>query len=626
MQTIELLAPAKNIECGIAAIDHGADAVYIGATKFGARQAAGNSVDDIAELCRYAHRFGAKVHVTVNTIVYDNEMPEMLRLIEQLEEAGTDALLIQDMGLLAECRSKLGLRMALHASTQCDTRTPDKVRWLNGLGFERVVLARELSAPEIMAIHKAVPDVELEVFVHGALCVSYSGVCYASQHCFGRSANRGACAQFCRLAFDLKDSDGKIIEHARHLLSLKDMNQINNLETLMRAGACAFKIEGRLKDVAYVKNVVSAYSRRLNEIIARHPDKFKRASLGRVDYFFEPNLNRTFNRGYTDYFFDGRKPDIFSPDTPKAFGEFVGRVKEIGRDSLTVAGTATFSNGDGMCFVCDGPDSVPILEGFRINRAIGNRLYPFRMPKRLRRGMSLYRNEDHVFEKLLGTQSARRRIPLNMRLCLAENGFLLKLRVSGTDIYASGRVDFEHQSAQHPQVDNIRHQLTKLGTTVYVCNDITLESSVEKLFIPSSVLAELRRKAVDELDKRIIAVNRTDTRKTIRPQSFESVNASEYDRHPYLYNISNRAAAEFYRRQGLSSPAPAFECAVPTTKESLLMQCRHCIKYSLGYCLRHGGRRPSWREPLFLELADGRRFKLDFDCEHCQMNIIVTNS
>lgn len=351
MRTIELLAPAKNLECGIAAIDHGADAVYIGAAKFGARQSAGNTVEDIATLCNYAHQFGAKVHVTVNTIIYNNEMDDMLQLVRELEKVHVDALLIQDMGLLKACKETLKTKIALHASTQCDSRTAEKVAWLASLGFERVVLARELSVKEISAIHKAVPQVELEAFVHGALCVSYSGICYASQYCFGRSANRGACSQFCRMAFDLKDSDGKIIEKQRYLLSLKDMCQIDNLEELIQSGACAFKIEGRLKDINYVKNVVSAYNKRLNEIVRKYPNQFKRASLGKVEYSFTPDLNKTFNRGYTNYFVQGRQPNIFSPNTPKALGEFVGKVKELRRDSFNVASTASFANGDGLCFI-----------------------------------------------------------------------------------------------------------------------------------------------------------------------------------------------------------------------------------------------------------------------------------
>ena len=366
MRQLELLAPAKNLECGIAAIDHGADAVYIGAQKFGARVAAGNSVDDIRQLCTYAHQFSAKVYVTVNTIIYDNELEATRQLIAELSDAGVDAILVQDMGLLRITNYEL--RIPFHASTQTDNRTVEKVRWLAGLGFKRVVLARELSVEEIAEIHAQVPDVELEVFVHGALCVSYSGQCYASQYCFGRSANRGACAQVCRMKFDLIDADGRELEHQRYLLSRKDLNQYSHLEELAQAGAVSFKIEGRLKDASYVKNVVAAYSQRLDSIIASHPDEYCRASRGHCTYSFTPNLKKTFNRGFTTYFLHGRQPDIFSPDTPKAMGEFVGTVKELRRDSFNVAGTAAFANGDGLCFINQEHE----LEGFRgiVRRAI----------------------------------------------------------------------------------------------------------------------------------------------------------------------------------------------------------------------------------------------------------------
>jgi len=327
---LELLAPAKNLECGLAAVDHGADAVYIGAPRFGARASAGNSVDDIRQLCAYAHRFWVKVFVTVNTILYDDELQATERLIHQLYEAGVDAILVQDMGILQMDLPPI----ALHASTQTDNRTADKVRWLRDQGFRRAVLARELSVDEIAHIHAEVPDMPLEVFVHGALCVSYSGLCYASQHCFDRSANRGACAQFCRMKFDLLDADGRELEHQRYLLSLKDLNQRAHLGELVEAGATSFKIEGRLKDVSYVKNVVAAYSQQLDAFIAAHPDRYCRASLGRVTYTFTPRLDKTFNRGFTTYFLHGRQPDIFSPDTPKAMGEYVGKVKELRRDSL----------------------------------------------------------------------------------------------------------------------------------------------------------------------------------------------------------------------------------------------------------------------------------------------------
>ena len=609
MRELELLAPAKNLECGMAAIDHGADAVYIGAQHFGARAAAGNSIEDIGRLCDYAHRFGAKVFVTCNTITYDEELDYMQRVISQLATIGIDALLVQDMATLSMVR-----RMALHASTQCDTRTAEKVRWLRDLGFARVVLARELSVEEIRAIHESVPDMELEVFVHGALCVSYSGVCYASQHCFGRGANRGECAQFCRLKFNLIDADGHEIEHQRHLLSLKDMCRIDHLEELATAGASSFKIEGRLKDAAYVKNVVSAYSQRLDELVRRHPDKYRRASQGRVEYHFTPNLAKTFNRGYTTYFLQGRQPDIASFDTPKALGEYVGKVKELRGNSFNVAGTASFANGDGLCFLNDDHE----LEGFRVNRAEGNRLFPLRMPSRLRPGQALYRNNDEAFEKILSARTAERRIPVFMEYALAEDGFLLRMRSEDGLLQGESRVKADRQEARSPQTDNLHRQLSKLGNTPYVCAKLTIEEGADAFFIPSSLLSELRRRCVEDM------------KPTLRPLPESKVSSEvplvpvsgwqpEYKDFPYLYNISNQLAVKFYEEHGLEHPRAAFE--VKPSGSPLIMQCRHCLRYSLGYCERRGGRKPSWREPLSLELSDGRRFRLEFKCNECQMNI-----
>lgn len=636
MQTIELLAPAKNLECGIAAIDHGADAVYIGAAKFGARQSAGNTVEDIATLCNYAHQFGAKVHVTVNTIIYNDEMDDMLQLICELEKVHVDALLIQDMGLLKACKETLKTKIALHASTQCDSRTAEKVAWLASLGFERVVLARELSVKEISAIHKAVPQVELEAFVHGALCVSYSGICYASQHCFGRSANRGACSQFCRMAFDLKDSDGKIIEKQRYLLSLKDMCQIDNLEELIQSGACAFKIEGRLKDINYVKNVVSAYNKRLNEIVRKYPNQFKRASLGKVEYSFTPDLNKTFNRGYTNYFVQGRQPNIFSPNTPKALGEFVGKVKELRRDSFNVASTASFANGDGLCFI---NSETKALEGFRVNRAVGNRLFPYKMPNGLQPGMGLYRNQDQAFEKELSGNSAKRLIAITMTFGLTENGYSLEIKLVDeleTKLSAKATINFEHQAAQKPQRENIIKQLSKLGNTIYNCENIEIVDEADQYFIPSSILAELRRDAIEQfasldlakaIGKHNLSTENNESDK-VNSANFSYINPKNYERYPYLYNIANKEACSFYVQQGMEKPQAAFECTdVEDLKkeqtEALVMQCRHCIRYSLGYCVVNGGKKPTWKEPLFLELGDRKRFRLEFDCRHCQMNIFA---
>lgn len=606
IQTLELLAPARDLACAQAAIDHGADAVYIGAERFGARAAAGNAISDIARLCRYAHRFGARVYVTVNTIVYDRELEATRRLIGQLDEAGVDAVLVQDMAVAEMVRD---MRMELHASTQTDNRTAEKVAWLRQTGFDRAVLARELSVEEIAAIHQAVPDMDLEVFVHGALCVSYSGLCYASQSCFGRSANRGECAQFCRLKFDLTDADGRIVEHDRHLLSLKDMCQIDNLERLAEAGATSFKIEGRLKDASYVKNVTAAYSERLDALVARHPDRYRRASAGHCHYTFTPNLHKTFNRGFTTYFADGRRPDISSPDTPKAMGEYVGRVKEIRGHSFNVAGTAAFANGDGLCFI----NSRRELEGFRVNRAEGGRLFPLKMPVGLRPGMGLYRNNDIAFERQLSQSDGGRKIAVTMALDTTPDGFSLTVAIPG-GLSATATVTAEHQEAQRPQADNIVRQLTKLGNTIYACSEVALSEGFP-WFVPASVLTSLRREAVGLLEhkseERLPHVRRRDDHLVTPPA---------YPHHGYLYNIANGEARDFYVNHGLAHPQPAFE--LERRPHGVLMQCRYCLRYALGYCVNHGGQKPSWREPLYLGLPDGRRFRLEFDCRHCQMNVM----
>ena len=568
MTPLELLAPAKNLQTGIAAIDHGADAVYIGAPRFGARAAAGNSVEDIERLCSYAHQFDAKVYVTVNTLIEEHEQEDVRQLLRQLAHISVDAVLVQDMRLLSLAE---GLPLVLHASTQADNRTAEKVRWLYDQGFQRAVLARELSVKEVTAIHQQVPQMELEVFVHGALCVSYSGLCYASEHCFHRSANRGECAQFCRMKFDLLDAEGRELEHQRHLLSLKDLNLSAYLSRLIEAGAVSFKIEGRLKDISYVKNVTAAYSQLLDRYIASHPGQYARASRGRCRYTFQPDLDRTFNRGYTTYFVDGRQSRMASFDTPKAIGQCVGKVKELRGPSLVVAGTASFVNGDGLCFF-DGNE----LKGFRVNRAEGNRLFPQVMPQGLAPGMLLYRSNDEGMERMLNRQSAVRKIPVTMSLRASADGFVLNMDTVEVSIQQ------EHQQARTPQRENIIHQLTRLGDTPYECTEVNIPDDFN-YFIPASSLASLRRLAVETLTRGVKATSQSPL--------------------------------------PLEGPGEAPPLSLKEGRGMPLMQCRYCLRYELGHCVRYGGRKPQWHEPLFLRLADGRRFRLEFDCAHCQMNV-----
>ena len=605
MRALELLAPAKNLACGLAAIDHGADAVYIGAPRFGARAQAGNSVADIATLCRYAHQFNARVYVTVNTLLYDDELADACDLLQQLADARVDAVLLQDLRLLPMALSSpVASRLQFHASTQTDNRTADKVSALTAMGFSRVVLARELSVDEITAIHHAVPSAELEVFVHGALCVSYSGLCYASEYCFGRSANRGECAQFCRMKFDLVDADGREVAHQRYLLSLKDLNMSAHLEALAAAGATSFKIEGRLKDVPYVKNVTAAYNQLLNRLVASHPDRYSRASLGRVSYTFHPNLQKTFNRGYTTYFAYGRQPDIASFDTPKAIGEYVGTVKEVQPQSFVVAGTATFANGDGLCFV----NSRRELEGFRVNRAVNNRLFPLKMPTALRPGMRLFRNNDVEFERQLSRPTAERKIPVRMSLRATPDGF--SLTIGGTTATIGSTtvtVAMPHETASTPQRVNIIRQLTRLGNTPYVCDDVDIPSDFN-YFIPASRLADLRRLAVEQYQQQS-----TLSAGTLPPRR---------DRE----GVSSPPHGDLDGLRVASLSAGTFPPLGVQRGGRSLMQCRYCLRYAFGHCVRHGGSAPSWREPLSLRLSDGRLFPLEFDCAHCQMNVCAPNS
>lgn len=631
LRKIELLAPAKNLECGIAAIDHGADAVYIGAAQFGARQTAGNSTDDIAELTRYAHQFGAAVYVTVNTIIYEKELAALEHLLKQLVEMGVDATLVQDMAVL-EIYKKLkaeyvarGYRMpALHASTQTDNRSADKVKWLKENGFERVVLARELSLEEITDIHKAHPDVELEAFVHGALCVSYSGACYASQYFFNRSANRGECAQFCRMAFDLKDSDGETLIEDSYLLSLKDMCQLDRLGDLLEAGVCSLKIEGRLKDANYVKNVVATYSEALNAYIAKHSDKFRRSSFGKCSYTFTPALEKTFNRGFTHYFFNGRQKDISSFNTPKAMGEYVGYVKEIRRGSFNVAGTAMFANGDGLCFF----NRQKKLEGFRVNRVENNRLFPLTMPKNLEPGMALYRNNDIEFERAMQGKTSTRKLQVRFVVDVVDG----KLTFTATD--ECGRsanvvLNETPEKAQKSQHDNIVKQLEKLGNTVWTANEIYINNSADEFFIPSSRLAAVRRELLEALENTPVS-NHTD-KQAVGETTTNSVNANNtvYADTINIANVANTTAQNYYAAHGVKNAPTAFELnsdykAGSTTATSAvppLMTCRYCLRYALGYCVKNGGKRPTWHEPLHLEAKNGIRVRLAFNCAKCQMEV-----
>lgn len=599
---IELLAPAKNLECGIAAIDHGADAVYIGAPKFGARAAAVNSLEDIAALVEYAHLYNARIYVTVNTILKDEELQETEKMIWALFRAGVDALIVQDMGIT-------GLNLPpipLHASTQTDNRTVEKVRFLADAGFRQVVLARELSLREISKIHEACPDVPLEIFVHGALCVSYSGQCYVSQACFGRSANRGECAQFCRLPFSLVDAEGRVIVKDKHLLSLKDLNQSDELEALLDAGASSFKIEGRLKDVSYVKNVTAAYRRKLDAIFARRKE-YARASSGSCRYAFNPQLDKSFSRGFTHYYLHGRTKDVFSFDTPKSLGEEMGTMKEARGNYLTVAGLKSFNNGDGVCYI----DEQGRLQGFRINRVEGNKLYPQEMP-RIKPRTVLYRNFDQEFEKILARKSSERRIAVSVRLTDTPFGFALTL-TDEDDNSVTLSLAREKEPARTPQEENLKTQLAKFGNTPFEAVRIDIDFA-GNWFLPASVLADFRRQAVEKL----ISARRINYRRelfVLKP----TAHAFPQSTLTYLGNVMNGQAVSFYAGHGVASIAPAFERA--PAEKAVLMFCKHCLRYSMGWCPVHQRERSPYREPYYLVSTDGKRFRLEFDCKNCQMKV-----
>ena len=599
---IELLVPAKNLECGMAAIDHGADAVYIGAPKFGARAAAVNSLEDIAALVEYAHLYNVRIYVTVNTILKDEELKETEEMIWTLYRVGVDALIVQDMGIT-------GLKLPpipLHASTQMDNRTVEKVRFLADAGFRQVVLARELSLREIGKIHEACPDVPLEIFVHGALCVSYSGQCYVSQACFGRSANRGECAQFCRLPFSLVDSNDRVIVKDKHLLSLKDLNQSEELEALLDAGASSFKIEGRLKDVSYVKNVTAAYRQKLDAILACRKE-YVRASSGSCRYAFKPQLDKSFSRGFTHYFLHGRTRDAFSFDTPKSLGEEMGTMKEARGNYLTVAGLKSFNNGDGVCYI----DEQGKLQGFRINRVEGNKLYPQEMP-RIKPRTVLYRNFDQEFEKTLDRRSSERKIGVSVRLADTAFGFALTL-TDEDDNSVTLSLAREKEPARTPQEENLKTQLAKFGNTPFEALRVDIDFT-ENWFLPASVLADFRRQAVEKL----ISARRINYRRelfVLKP----TAHAFPQSTLTYLGNVMNARAASFYAGHGVASIAPAFE-RTPVEK-AVLMFCKHCLRYSMGWCPVHQRERSPYREPYYLVSTDGKRFRLEFDCRNCQMKV-----
>ena len=605
---LELLSPAKNLEQGKAAIDHGADAVYIGAPLFGARVAAGNSIEDIEELVKYAHIFGSKVFATVNTLLFDNELEDARRLMWQLYNAGVDAAIVQDMGLL-----ELDLPpIELHASTQTHNYDPRRIKFLEQVGFKRIILARETSLEQMKALRQTV-TADIEAFVQGALCVCYSGQCYMSLYLNGRSGNRGSCSQPCRSAYDLVNGQGKTLKHNEHLLSLKDFSAAQHIESMIDAGITSFKIEGRLKDLTYVKNVTAYYRQLLDSIIARR-EELKASSSGTTTFYFTPDLERTFNRGFTDYFLQKRQP-MASTTTQKSLGKKIGTVLSANSNRLIVSSSDTISAGDGLCYF----NSEKQLEGFLVNSVSGNTIITNK-PLNIKASTTLWRNNDHAFEKQLQAKSAERKVAVSMILTDSDSG--LQLTVADQDgCCASASVECEKALARDEAkaIESTKTQLSKLGGTPFGINTVTIQTQ-HPYFIPASMLNDLRRKAIDKLvEVRIQHFHPKDT--VLIPNEIPYYEFSLDGRA----NIVNSKAEAFYRRHGATAiergpdqPGTDFK------KDFPLMTTKYCLRYELGQCLMHKCNKSvayDYAGDLFL-LNNGRRFRLAFDCKRCEMQIL----
>ncbi len=601
---LELLAPAKNADFGIEAIKHGADAVYIGGPAFGARYGAGNTLADIERLCEFAHRFRAKVFVALNTILRDDELEEARQLAWQIYQAGADALIIQDMGLLEVELPPI----QLHASTQTDNRNPAKVKFLEDAGFSQVVLAREMTIKEVEKV-AAETTLALEYFVHGALCVAYSGQCFISHAHTGRSANRGECSQACRLPYTLIDDKGKTITENQHLLSMKDNNQTQNMLELARAGVSSFKIEGRLKDLSYVKNITAHYRQLLDEIIEQNPE-FTRASSGTSTFTFAPQPEKTFNRGYTDYFANERQDDIGAFDSPAFVGELIGEVVEIGDGWFTVNAEKPFNNGDGICFYDAHGDVV----GVRINRAEGMKLFPVEIPAELTEGTTLFRNRDQEFERALEKDSAERRVAVQPVFAETENGFFLTLT---DEDGVSVTVDLVHgkEIAQNAEraTNTLQDSLAKFGNTMFTAQPVELKLS-QPWFLPVGALNALRREATEKLEARRLATHPRP------PRAAPAANPVPYpqDELTYLGNVFNAKARHFYEKHGVSLIADAYEANQEKGMVSLMIT-RHCLRYSFNLCPKE----VKHLKPDPMTLVNGsEKLILKFDCKACEMHVI----
>ena len=657
MKKIELLSPAKNLEVGIAAINHGADAVYIGGPNFGAREKVGNSIEDIETLCRHAALFDAKVYVTMNTLLFDNELEDARKLAYDCWNAGVDALIVQDMALLNMDMPPI----ALHASTQCHNIDAEKVKFLEDVGFSQVVLARELSIEQIKDI-RSKTTVPLEYFIHGALCVSYSGQCYLSHVIGGRSANRGACAQPCRLSWNLENAEGKRLATNRHLLSLRDLNNSKNIEELIDAGISSFKIEGRLKDIDYVKNVTAFYRKTIDEIIERRDD-ICRSSRGESNPAFYPNPEKSFSRGFTDYFIHGRQKYIDAPYSPKSMGEYLGTIEKVKNKSVTIRTGKTLHNGDGLCFL----DRENNLLGFNINGQQDNKTTrqqgirsqtitsntDISMATRFKiEGSKIFRNSDLVWQKEVEKSQGNRKMKIDLIFNDTENGFALSAKLHDTDSeYITTYLSTEKEIANNAEkaLENIKSKLSQWGDTEFVVEEFYFsqqdnettrqrdlktqshkvaesqsqcqgsEFSVQQptaYFIRASVLGEMKKDLVEKLRSYLIEKHRNEReRRDVKVTTSDVIYPKEH--LTYLGNVINKKAREFYEIHGVKDIEDGLE-KIKSNDELVVMTTKHCIRYANNICSKEIGKPAT---SLYL-VNDKGRFRLDFDCRNCCMKVI----
>lgn len=599
MKTVELLAPAKDYLSAVAAVDSGADAVYIGGARFGARQAAGNDVGEIARVADYAHRFGVRVHATLNTLLWDSELEDAEAQARELIAAGVDALIVQDMAL-----RRMNLPVELHASTQVSVRTPAMARFLGEAGFARVILERALSLDEIRAVCAAT-DAEVECFVHGAICVGYSGRCFLSRSVSGRSGNRGACSQPCRLPWDLTDGAGHTYLKSRHLLSVRDMNLSQRIGDLLDAGVTSFKIEGRLKDVNYIRNVVAAYRQAVDQALAARPG-LRRSSVGESIPDFAPDPSKSFTRGESQFFFDGRRAGVASFDTPKSVGERIGRVAQVGPKGFRLERPADLAPGDGICFVRDGE-----LVGTHVNAAEGPRVEPNRMDG-IAPGTEIFRNYDHRFNKLLSASRMRRAIPVTTLVEVTASGIRLVFTDCEGVSAEVGRAA-EFAAAKNPDANAaaVRSQAARSGDTIFAVGGVEVVGG--ERFVPASLVAELRREGLEKLLQARAA----------RPRSHRILPENPAARYPSPTvtaeeNVTNRLAEAFYRDHGVQHVEPPLELA-PSFEGRCVMRSAYCIRREIGECLRE---RPRLQGDLYIEHG-AQRYRLEFDCAHCEMKLIA---